>query len=35
MLQHIQQGFPGANDAAIVPLRKPVIDSTPPRERKR
>jgi MerR family transcriptional regulator, heat shock protein HspR len=36
MLQHIQQGFPGANEAAIVPLRKAmVIDPAPARERKR
>jgi MerR family transcriptional regulator, heat shock protein HspR len=36
MLQHIQHGFPAtANEAAIVPLRKPLIDPTPARERKR
>jgi hypothetical protein len=36
MLQHIQQGFSAANDAAMVPLRKAVvIDPAPARERKR
>ncbi|HZD77680.1 MAG TPA: helix-turn-helix transcriptional regulator [Acidobacteriaceae bacterium] len=36
MLQHIQQNAPMANDAAIVPLRKPVvIDPPASRERKR
>jgi MerR family transcriptional regulator/heat shock protein HspR len=36
MLQHIQQGVPGASGAAIVPLRKAVvIDPTPSRDRKR
>jgi MerR family transcriptional regulator, heat shock protein HspR len=36
MLQHIQQNAPMANDAAIVPLRKPVvIDPPAARERKR
>jgi MerR family transcriptional regulator, heat shock protein HspR len=36
MLQHIQHGFPPVtNEAAIVPLRKAVIDPAPARERKR
>ena len=36
MLQHIQQNAPMANDAAMVPLRKPVvIDPAASRERKR
>jgi MerR family transcriptional regulator/heat shock protein HspR len=36
MLQHIQQGFPATNEAAMVPLRKAmVIDPAPARERKR
>ncbi len=36
MLQHIQQGFPGGNEAAMVPLRKPIVLSpVHTRERKR
>ena len=36
MLQHMQQHVPIANDAAIVPLRKPVVlTPAPTRERKR
>jgi MerR family transcriptional regulator, heat shock protein HspR len=36
MLQHMQQNAPMANDAAMVPLRKPVvIDPAASRERKR
>jgi MerR family transcriptional regulator, heat shock protein HspR len=36
MLQHMQQNAPMANEAAMVPLRKPVVvESPPPRERKR
>jgi MerR family transcriptional regulator/heat shock protein HspR len=36
MLQHMQQNTPMANDAAMVPLRKPVVVAPPPaRERKR
>ena len=36
MLQHMQQNAPIANDAAMVPLRKPVVVVPPPtRERKR
>ena len=36
MLQHIQQNAPMANDAAMVPLRKPVVIDPPvSRERKR
>lgn len=36
MLQHIHQGPGIGNDAAIVPLRKPVVlDPNPPRDRKR
>jgi MerR family transcriptional regulator/heat shock protein HspR len=36
MLQHIQHNAPMANDAAMVPLRKPVvIDPAASRERKR
>jgi MerR family transcriptional regulator/heat shock protein HspR len=35
MLQHMQQNAPMANVAAMVPLRKPVIEPPPIRERKR
>jgi MerR family transcriptional regulator, heat shock protein HspR len=35
MLQHMQQNAPMANEAAIVPLRKPVVEPPPIRERKR
>ena len=36
MLQHMQQNAPMANEAAMVPLRKPVVVVPPPaRERKR
>jgi MerR family transcriptional regulator/heat shock protein HspR len=36
MLQHIQQNAPMANEAAMVPLRKPVVIDPPvARERKR
>jgi MerR family transcriptional regulator, heat shock protein HspR len=36
MLQHMQQNAPMANEAAMVPLRKPVVVESPPaRERKR
>ena len=36
MLQHMQQNAPMANEAAMVPIRKPVVVSPPPaRERKR
>jgi MerR family transcriptional regulator/heat shock protein HspR len=36
MLQHMQQNAPIANEAAMVPLRKPVVVVPPPvRERKR
>jgi MerR family transcriptional regulator/heat shock protein HspR len=35
MLQHMQQNAPMANEAAMVPLRKPVVEPPPIRERKR
>jgi MerR family transcriptional regulator/heat shock protein HspR len=35
MLQHMQQNAPMANEAAMVPLRKPVVEPPPTRERKR
>jgi MerR family transcriptional regulator, heat shock protein HspR len=35
MLQHMQQNAPMPNEAAIVPLRKPVVEPPPIRERKR
>ena len=35
MLQHMQQNVPMANEAAMVPLRKPVVEPPPIRERKR
>jgi MerR family transcriptional regulator/heat shock protein HspR len=35
MLQHMQQNAPMANEAAMVPLRKPVVVVPPVRERKR
>ena len=35
MLQHMQQNAPMANEAAMVPLRKPVVVVPPARERKR
>jgi MerR family transcriptional regulator/heat shock protein HspR len=35
MLQHMQQNAPMANEAAMVPLRKPVVVVPPARDRKR
>lgn len=36
MVQHIQQGFPASNDAAMVPIRKPVVlQPAPSRDRRR
>jgi MerR family transcriptional regulator/heat shock protein HspR len=35
MLQHMQQNVPMVNEAAMVPLRKPVVEPPPIRERKR
>jgi MerR family transcriptional regulator, heat shock protein HspR len=35
MLQHMQQNAPMVNEAAMVPLRKPVVEPPPIRERKR